>query len=128
MTTRVSLAQYPRRGNLARLEHFLLAAYGSTETHYQRCVVIDPAVSEPTVLLAPGTHVDRRSNRLALVLPSLTHLTADLAAEHTQMESGWWVLREWPRAVRARGVLHGHGLREVATITETTRAAGPRAA
>lgn len=101
------------------LDHYLLAPYASTEQHYQRMVVVDPTLSEPTWLLRPGTRVVKRTNVLALIVPSLADLTYELAVTHTRVATDYMGLRELPIAHRRTGNLHAHALPLVAEkITE----------
>lgn len=108
--------------NWLALDHYLLAPYASTEQHYQRMVVVDPSIAEPTWLLRPGTRKVVRRNIMALIVPSLADLTYDLAVEHTHVVTDYQGLRELPAAERRRGNLYAHTL---PLIAEKITADGP---
>lgn len=104
MTTSISIRKYPRK--LAPLDHYLLAAYGSTEQHLQRVVVVDPRAEEPIFLTRPRARTSTYRTRLALILPSLKYLTPGLSAEYTNIRATFWWLRDWPRSDRSAGELN----------------------
>ena len=91
-----------------KLDHYLIAAYASTEKHYQRIVVVDPTIAEPTWLLKPRARSCRHGNVLALLLPNLESLTVELAQTLTRMRTDYIGVREWPEAERAMGRIHTH--------------------
>lgn len=70
-------------GRFLNLRHYTIASYASTETFTQRLVIVDPAVTEPTWLMRPGTSKVVRRNVIALLLPTLDALTLDLAQTMT---------------------------------------------
>lgn len=86
------------------LQHFLLAAYASTENHTQRIVVVDPTIVEPTWVVKPRARAATHRTVLALMLPSLDALTTDMSSQHTGIRATYFGLREWPREDRWRGV------------------------
>lgn len=90
--------------DLKRLEHYLMAAYGSTESHFQRVVVVDPSVDEPTALLRPRCQVLKRSNILALLVPSTEAITAEVAHQVTGVVTDYVVLRRFPAEFRRAGI------------------------
>ncbi|WP_042378745.1 hypothetical protein [Gordonia alkanivorans] len=99
----------------ASLDHYLVAPYASIEGHYQRVVVIDPSVPEPTWLVRPRARVADRRTVLALVLPALSALTLDLARQLTSIHTDYIGVRVWPRTERAAGRMDAHRLALMAT-------------
>lgn len=90
------------------LDHYLLAAYASTEAWTQQTVVVDPRETEPTWLLRPRARKANRHSTLALLLPSLRHLTLDLAQAHTSIGTDYIGLRVHTREHRRAGLIRPH--------------------
>ena len=106
--------------NWRALDHYLLSGYASIEEWQQRIVIVDPALSEVTWLLRAGTRKVKRSNVLALIVPTLAALTYDLAVAHTNVATDYQGLREWPLERRSCGDMNPHGLPLIADkITES---------
>lgn len=102
------------------LDHYLIAAYASTEPHLQRTVVIDPTLTTPAWLLKPRARSLRRNNILALLLPTLEMLTLELAQTHTRMGTDYIGVREWSAADRAAGRTYAHLCPEIAAKITTS--------
>lgn len=106
MTQRISKSR-----DWKSLPHLLIAPYASIEQHFQRVVIIDRTVAEPTWLVTARARRRRRSNTYALILPNLTALTLDLATAHTQVVTDYIGVRLWSLAERQRANRFGaHGL------------------
>lgn len=86
--------------NWKALDHYLIAAYASTEQHFQRVVIIDPTLTGPTWLIRPRAVTLRRSNVVALMLPRLQALSLDLARQHTGILTDYIGIRAWSREAR----------------------------
>ncbi|WP_345478105.1 hypothetical protein [Nesterenkonia rhizosphaerae] len=102
----MSITRYPRE--LRELDHFLAAAYASTENLNQRIIVVDPEITEPTLLLRPRTAKVKRSNVLALVVPSLRSLTLPIVRSVTGVDTTYTAVRTWPQAERFRAAMQPH--------------------
>ncbi len=102
------------------LDHYLIAAYASVEQHFQRVVIIDPTLTEPTWLVRPRAVTLRPGNVVALMLPDLQALDLDLARQHTGILTDYIGIRAWSREARTGGrVVYANDLPLLAeTITE----------
>lgn len=85
------------------LGHYLLAPYASIEQHTQRVIVIDPTLSEPTLLVRPGSRRATRKTTLALAVPNLDAVTRELAVALTNCAAPFFGVREWTREMRRNG-------------------------
>ncbi|WP_347956071.1 hypothetical protein [Gordonia aichiensis] len=107
-----------------KLEHYLVAPYASIEHHFQNLVIVDPSLAEPTWLLRAGTRKVSRRNIVALLLPTLDHLTLDLAQTLTHMLTDYIGIRETPMVgtLRSRLTIYPS---ELPLIAEKITADGP---
>ncbi|KJR10566.1 hypothetical protein [Gordonia sihwensis] len=107
-----------------KLEHYLVAPYASIEPHFQNLVIVDPSLTEPTWLLRAGTRKVSRRNIVALLLPTLDHLTLELAQSLTHMVTDYIGIRETPAdgTIYSRLTLHPS---ELPLIAEKITAQGP---
>ena len=99
-------AQPIGRTNRTGQAHYLLSAYASIEPFTQVIVVIDPTVSEPTLLLRPRARRATRSNVLALAVPNLAAITRDIATTVTHVVAPYFGVREWPVEQRRAGTMN----------------------
>lgn len=118
--TATSAAMKSRRWET--LDHYLIAPYASTEQHYQRIVVVDPSIAEPTWLLRAGTSKPAGRNIMALIVPDLTALTYELAAAHTRIVTDYIGVRVWSPDDRKAGKLWSF---DMPLIAEKITADGP---
>ena len=102
------------KARLADLDHYSFAAYASIEQHTQTVVIVDPNVTEPTFLLAPGTRKVSRRNIVAVAVPSLDAIDRPLAIAITHVAASFFGLRSWPADMRQRGDRNVHAMPVVA--------------
>ena len=111
----MSIAELKKQApcSIDALDHGLLAAYGSTEQHTQKIVVVLPGLKAPALLTMRG----RKGRPIGVVLPKLTDLTLDLATAATQVWATYFALRPWPLEERRSGRLNPHVHAPVLTLS-----------
>lgn len=86
-------------------DHYLVAAYDSIEHFNQHIVVVLPDLAELTWVLRSGARTVRRSNVMALAVPSLETLTLPIARQLTRVATDYITVREFPLEYRRRGIV-----------------------
>lgn len=91
-----------------RLDHYLLAAYASTESFAQKIVAIIPGLEEPIALMPAGSRTANVRKALGIVAGDLDQITGDVAATATSCRATFFGLRQWPLEDRRRAHLQPH--------------------